>query len=95
MFSPNLEALVIGSGVEIIEHDQLIACDNFARIYYMGTQEEWEKIDIAGRKSTGGVSFGSNRKLLEATVYFYSEEEPTEEGNYWHYVDGVPTPWET
>jgi hypothetical protein len=95
MFSPNLEALVIGSGVEIIEHDQLIACDNFARIYYMGTQEEWEKIDIAGRKSTGGVSFGANIELLKATVYFYSEEEPTEEGNYWHYVDGVPTPWET
>ena len=95
IFCPNLEALIIGSGVEIIEHDQLIACDNFARIYYMGTQEEWEKIDIAGRKSTGGVSFGSNRKLLEATVYFYSEEKPTEPGNYWHYVDGVPTPWET
>ena len=26
-------------------------------------------------------------------VYWYSESEPTEEGNYWHYVDGVPTKW--
>ncbi len=23
------------------------------------------------------------------------EEEPTATGNFWHYVDGVPTIWET
>lgn len=27
------------------------------------------------------------------TVFFYSEEAPTEAGDYWHYVDGVPTEW--
>ena len=26
-------------------------------------------------------------------VYWYSETEPTVEGDYWHYVDGVPTVW--
>ena len=26
-------------------------------------------------------------------VYWHSETEPTVEGNYWHYVDGVPTVW--
>ena len=26
-------------------------------------------------------------------VYYYSENEPTENGNYWHYVDDVPTIW--
>jgi len=92
---PNLETLIIGSGVEKIEGAQALYSDNFNKIYYMGTQKQWEKIDIAGRKSTGGVSFDANIELLKATVYFYSEEEPTEEGNYWHYVDGVPTPWET
>ena len=29
----------------------------------------------------------------EEYVYFYSEIEPTESGNYWHYVDGEPTIW--
>lgn len=29
-----------------------------------------------------------------ATVYYYSETEPTDAGDYWHYVDGVPTVWE-
>ena len=28
-----------------------------------------------------------------ATIYFYSETEPTEEGNFWHYVDGKPVIW--
>jgi len=27
-------------------------------------------------------------------VYWYSENEPTGTGNYWHYVDGVVTIWE-
>ena len=26
-------------------------------------------------------------------TYWYSEEQPTEEGNYWHYVNDVPTIW--
>jgi len=26
-------------------------------------------------------------------VYWYREEKPTEEGNYWHYVDGAVTKW--
>ena len=26
-------------------------------------------------------------------VYWYSETEPTKEGNYWHYVNGVVTVW--
>ena len=30
-----------------------------------------------------------------ATVYYYSEEEPTVEGNYWHYDEnGNPAIWE-
>jgi hypothetical protein len=33
------------------------------------------------------IDFGS------ATVYYYVEQQPAESGNYWHYVDGVPTPW--
>ena len=27
------------------------------------------------------------------TVLYYSETSPSEAGNYWHYVDGVPTEW--
>ena len=29
----------------------------------------------------------------DSYVYYYSETEPTTTGNYWHYVNGVPTIW--
>ena len=54
-----------------------------------------EDIHIVGRATTGGLQMGGNSVLLSKTIYFYSEEQPTEPGNYWHYVDGIPTPWET
>ena len=38
--------------------------------------------------------YGPLYKIKE-NHYFYSETKPTEPGNYWRYVDGIPTPWET
>ena len=32
--------------------------------------------------------------LENVEVYFYSEETPTAEGNYWYYEDGEVTIWE-
>ncbi len=37
--------------------------------------------------------YGYNNKLLNATRYYYSATAPTTSGNYWHYVNGKPTPW--
>ena len=54
-------------------------------IYYTGTQSEWNDITISNTGNAG---------LNSARVYFYSEEQPTTSGYYWHFVDGgVPTPW--
>lgn len=52
---------------------------SFSAIYYEGTEAEWSQ--IGGSKPVG-------------TKYYYSETQPTTYGNYWHYVDGVPTVWE-
>ncbi len=71
------------------DEDILIYCKKFSCVYYMGTPEEWEKIEIIGKY--GGI--GANIELMNATRYYYSETQPTEPGNYWHYVDGKPTPW--
>jgi hypothetical protein len=30
---------------------------------------------------------------VNATRYYYSETEPTEEGNFWHWVDGEVVVW--
>ena len=63
--------------------------------YYHGTQSQWEQIQIVGINADGGSIFGDNIEIKNATIYFYSETEPTQLGNYWRYVDGVPTPWKT
>ena len=58
-------------------------CSSLTSVYYKGTASEWSAISI---------DYG-NDPLTNATKYYYSETEPAEEGNYWHYVDGVPTKW--
>ena len=58
-------------------------CNAIKEIYYMGDELEWSAISIDE----------SSAILKKATVYYYSEMQPTNNGNYWHYVDGVPTKW--
>ncbi len=48
-------------------------------VYYKGTPTEW---------------LSSGLPSDNATVYYYAEEQPTEDSyNYWHYVDGMVTLW--
>ena len=63
-------------------------CSKLKTVYYKGTAEEWEKIEIDNE-------YNYNDPLINATVYYYSETKPSEEGNYWHYdTDGVtPVKW--
>ena len=63
-------------------------CDNLSIVYYGGDFGEWVKISIGDYNSC----------LTNATRYYYIENEsdlPSDDGNYWHYVDGVPTIWES
>ena len=81
----SLTSVVIGKGVTSIAYGAFSGCDSLTNVYYKGTAEEWGNIDIE-----------NNNELLSATVYYYIENQadvPTDGGNYWHYVDGVPTVW--
>ncbi|MCD8373162.1 MAG: leucine-rich repeat domain-containing protein [Clostridia bacterium] len=80
----SLETIVIGSGITGIDDYAFIGCTSFKTVYYNGTEAQWNKIVIGEN---------GNEYLEAATVYFYSEEEPTQDGNYWHYVDGIVTVW--
>ena len=53
-----------------------------SHIYYLGTSEQFSSITL-----------GSSAIRTNCLIYYYTETEPTESGNYWHYVDGVPTVW--
>jgi hypothetical protein len=88
----DLEYIVVGAKVTIIEDSIVAGCTNLNAIYYYGSAPNWESIVISGEQSDSAIVH--NSVLLRTTVYYYSELPPTEEGNYWRYVDGVPTPWE-
>ena len=61
---------------------------NFNAIYFGGTEEQWSTFKINGYNNSDVL------RAEKRTAYFYSEEEPTAEGNYWHYVNGEPTIWQ-
>lgn len=52
------------------------------KVYFEGTIEDWSLVNVEQK----------NDPLIK-NLFYYSEEEPLIEGNYWHYVKGVPTVW--
>lgn len=81
-----LESLIIGSGVTSIG-DGIIYYESYdaklKSVYYGGSAEEWNTIEIGKY----------NGNLTDATRYYYSATAPLEEGNFWHYIEDVPTVW--
>lgn len=92
-----LKTLVIPNSVKIIhdafwgcEFETIVLSESLERIcvsfgavgaiYYPGSQDQWNMV------LKDNVSMTPN-------VYFYSESQPTAQGNYWRYVDNVPTKW--
>ncbi len=75
----SLESVVIPSTVESIGNYSFSNCSSLNQLYYEGTIDEYISLDF-------------NSFPLEK-VYFFSETEPIEQGNYWHYVDGQPVAW--
>lgn len=82
-----LTSVTIGNSVENIEALVFRKCAKLQTVYYKGTESSWEDISIVPN---------DNDYLIDATRYYYSQTEPAldDEGNYWHYVDGVITIWE-
>ena len=77
----SLKTIVLPKSLVDLGYDPFQSLMN-CRIYYEGSRQEWENI-----KST------ENEQWTARTVYFYSESRPTDVGNYWHYVDGIPVAW--
>lgn len=77
--------LVVGKDITAIGHENFGSDSNLKRVYYEGTEQEWNKIY---------QNTSTNSKLLTAEKYFYSDTKPTVSGNYWHYnANGVIEVW--
>jgi len=77
-----LTSIVLPKGLKTVGESAFTGMENLS-VYYGGTAEDWESIDFASE----------NDALVFATRYYYSETPPDSEGNYWHYVNGVPAAW--
>jgi hypothetical protein len=75
--------VVIGDSVTTIGSCAFLYCYSLTEVYYNGSAAEWNSISIDL----------FNDPLENATRYYYSENQPTEEGNFWHWVDGEVVVW--
>ena len=82
----SLKAIIVSDSLTAIYWDCFGGCTSLDTVYYTGTPSQWSNIEI-------DTTFNGNVEILSATVYSYSETQPTVAGNFWHYVDGVPTVW--
>jgi hypothetical protein len=97
-FGPCLEVIDLGAfygcssltfvtlprSLKLIENSAFDKCPALNSVYFLGTVDEWNAITIQD----------DNESLTNANRYYYSDTQPTDKTyNYWHYVDGVETPW--
>lgn len=78
----SLESITIPDGVTSIGDYAFNGCSSLDVVYYGGTESDWAEISIGS----------NNDDLTAATRYYYSETQPTEEGNFWHYAEDGVTP---
>ena len=84
-----LERVFIPASVKEIDGYPFWGCDSLTHVFYEGSAiSELEAV-------IKNLDVETLPMLRNLPIYCYSEEKPTEEGLYWHYVDGKPTPWET
>ena len=60
-------------------------CPNLTAVFYEGGVEDWNSITLD--------TMWDPTDYIADIRYYYSENAPTTEGNFWHYVDDVPTIW--
>ena len=79
----SLTSVIIPDSVTSIGDAAFADCNTLEAVYYRGTATQWQAV-------IGSDSFES-----APTVYYYSESQPTDTGNYWHFdTDGVtPVKW--
>ena len=75
--------VVLPSTLSTIEDSAFAYCSNIKSVFFGGTEEQFDAIEIAD----------SNEAITDANLYIYSESEPTDDGNYWHYEGGSPVIW--
>ncbi len=94
-----LESIILPTSIKKIDKKAFDECNKLTTVYYYGTAAEWQSVELVNTeikivdKDKNEIVEVVENALAKCTVYFYSEEAPTEAGNYWHFVDGKPLVW--
>ena len=83
-FCMGLTSVEMSNAVTTLSDSAFWICNSMTSVYYKGNAEDW----------TGMNVLSGNADLTDATIYYYSENQPEETGNYWHYDEnGVAVIW--
>ena len=76
----NLESVILPESIELIKLFAFSA-PKMSKIFYKGNQEQWNSV--------------TKHYIYEndSVVYYYSEETPTVEGDFWRYYENNPMSW--
>ena len=83
----SLTSAVVPGTIEKLFDDTFYNCTALETVYFIGTADEL--IDLKIKSNTDP----SDKPFSDATVLYYSESEPTNAGNKWHFVNGRPRKW--
>lgn len=101
-YCSGLETLTIPAGVKSVGLAAIDRCTSLKTVLFEGKPELMESsiFDRDTALTDIYVKWGMNEipgapwAAPNATVWYYSESKPTVKGDYWHYVDGVPSKWD-
>lgn len=89
-----LKSIVIPKSVKEVSSYAFYRVNALEDVFYEGTKEEWDEIKINRNNEISGYNPETGAFTNEMTkLYFYSETQPAEGTDCWHYVNGQPTKW--
>ncbi len=96
-----LNSIIIPDSVTTINNRAFIACDNLTSVVipagvlsidYTAFSNS-PNLTIYCKATSKPTGWADDWCGSITSVYWYSEQQPTTAGNWWHYVDDVPTSW--
>ena len=86
-----IEELVLYNGLTSIYSTAFNGLIGLDRIMFYGPADAYDTLMTAGGNKT--ASDNLNVAAPDHTVYYYSKNKPTTEGNWWHYNQGAVEIW--